>query len=148
MQVILKKEVKNVGKAGEVKNVSDGYAMNFLFPKKLAEPATEATLARKRREEESAVENAAKNAALANAAAERLAGSRILIRRKTKGRKLFGSIRGIEIAEAIAEGGIPGVEGRHIVLTKAIKEIGEYPVQADFGDARAKFLVSVESDGE
>lgn len=146
MKVILRKEVKNVGKAGEIKNVSDGYAMNFLFPKGLAEAATPATLARMRRQEESAQAEAAKNAALAHAAADKLAGSRILIRKKTKGRKLFGSLRGEDIAQAIAEHGIPGVEGSHIVLPKAIKEIGEYPVSADFGTAQAKFQVAVESE--
>lgn len=146
MKVILRKEVKNVGRAGEVKNVSDGYAMNFLLPKNLAEPATQAALDRMEREKVSKKEEAAKNAALAHAAADKLAGARIVIRRKTKGRKLFGSLRGEDIAQAITGHGIPGVEGSHIVLSKAIKEIGEYPVSADFGSAQAKFQVAIESE--
>ncbi|NTW14481.1 MAG: 50S ribosomal protein L9 [Candidatus Moranbacteria bacterium] len=146
MKVILIKEVKNVGNVGDIKSVSDGYAMNFLFPKRLAEPATDVALARIEREKNSAVQNAAKDVALAKAAAEKLAGSRIVIRKKTKGRKLFGSVNAAEIAKAIVEEGTPGVEGRHIVIPKPIKEVGEFPVQADFGSAKAKFLVAVESE--
>ncbi|MEI6650659.1 MAG: 50S ribosomal protein L9 [Candidatus Moraniibacteriota bacterium] len=146
MKVILRKEVKNVGKQGEIKNVSDGYAMNFLFPKRLAEPATDAALARIEKEKTAVSQLAAKDAAMAKAAAEKLAGNRIVIRKKTKGRKLFGSVNAAEVAEAIVNAGIPGVDGRHIVLLKPIKEIGEFPVQADFGSAKAKFLVAVEAE--
>jgi large subunit ribosomal protein L9 len=147
MKVVLKREVKNVGRAGDIKNVSDGYAMNCLFPQGLAEPATSLVLARIEREKTAKREEAAKNATLAHAAAEKLAGSRIVLRRKTKGRKLFGSLRAPEIAEAIvSEEGIPGVEAGHIILPKPIKEIGEYPVSADFGSATAKFQVVIEGE--
>ena len=127
--------MKGVGNAGEVKNVSDGYAMNFLFPKKLAEPATEATLAR------IAADAAKKTAAKA------LAGARLVIKAKTKDRKLFGSIDAAGIADAIVKKGIVGVTERNIVLPKPIKETGEFPVEANFGTAKAKFLVAVESEG-
>ncbi len=147
MKVVLKREVKGVGKAGDIKNVSDGYAMNFLLSKGFAEAATPGVLARMEREKDAKKEEAAKNATLAAAAAERLAGARIVLRRKTKGRKLFGSLRAPEIAEAIvSEEGIPGVEAGHIVLQKPIKEVGEYPVSADFGSATAKFQIVIEGE--
>ena len=147
MKVVLKQEVKGVGNAGEVKNVSDGYAMNFLFPKKLAEPATEATLARIAAD--AAKKTAAKESAEAEmkAAAKALAGARLVIKAKTKDRKLFGSIDAAGIADAIVKKGIVGVTERNIVLPKPIKETGDFPVEANFGTAKAKFLVAVESEG-
>lgn len=147
MKVILRTDVKNVGSAGDIKVVSDGYAMNYLFPKRQAEPATEAVLARLEREKRSEAQVAAKDAALAKAAADRLAGSRMVIRKKTKGRKLFGSVNAAEVAQVIAGTGIAGVSEQHIILSKPIKEVGEYQVQADFGTARAKFLIAVEAEG-
>ncbi|NTW30189.1 MAG: 50S ribosomal protein L9 [Candidatus Moranbacteria bacterium] len=147
MKVVLKKDIANVGKRGDVKIVSDGYAMNFLFPKKFAEPASDATLARI--EAETAKKAAVKAAAEAEitAAAKALAGARLVIKAKTKDRKLFGSIDASGIAVAIAGKGIAGVTEQHIVLSKSIKETGEYPVEANFGTAKAKFLVAVEAEG-
>ncbi|MEI7750103.1 MAG: 50S ribosomal protein L9 [Candidatus Moraniibacteriota bacterium] len=147
MKVVLKQEVKGVGRAGEVKNVADGYAMNFLFPKKMAEPATEATLARIA--SDTARKAAAKETAEAEvkAAAKALAGARLVIKAKTKDRKLFGSIDAAGVAAAITKKGITGVMERNIVLPKSIKETGEFPVEANFGTAKAKFLVAVEAEG-
>lgn len=147
MKVVLKKDIANVGKIGDVKSVSDGYAMNFLFPKKFAEPATDATLARI--EAETAKKAAAKATAEAEikAAAKALAGARLVIKAKTKDRKLFGSIDAAGIAAAIAKKGIVGVTERNIHLPKPIKETGEFPVEANFGTAKAKFLVAIESEG-
>ncbi|HWQ60146.1 MAG TPA: 50S ribosomal protein L9 [Candidatus Fimivivens sp.] len=147
MKVVLKKDIANVGKVGDVKSVADGYAMNFLFPKKLAEPASEATLARIASESEKMAAAKASVEAEAQAAAKALAGARIVIRAKTKERKLFGSIDAAGIATAITEKGIAKVGAQHIILPKPIKEIGEYPVQAAFGTAKAKFLIAVESEG-
>lgn len=144
MKVVLKREVKNVGKAGDMKNVSDGYAMNFLFPQGLAEAATPAVLDRIEREQTAKQTEAAKSAAQARAAAEKLAGSRIVLRRETKGRKLFGSLRAPEIAKALEEEGVPGVEAGHIVLQKPIKEVGEYAISAEFGSDTAKFQLVIE----
>lgn len=145
MKVVLKQEVKNVGRAGDIKNVSDGYAMNYLFPQELAEAATSAVLARMEREREMKRAEAERSEKQAAEAVGRLAGSRIVMKRETKGRKLFGSIRATDIAEAIETSGISGVAAEHIKLTKAIKETGEYPVQAEFGGVQAKFLVAVEA---
>lgn len=145
MKVVLKREVKNVGKAGDMKNVSDGYAMNYLLPQGLAEAATKAALARIEREERMKQAEAERGVKRSAEAAKRLAGSRIVMKRETKGRKLFGSVREAEIADAIEESGVSGVSVEHIKLPKPIKETGEYPVQADFGGAQAKFLVSVEA---
>ena len=76
-----------------------------------------------------------------------LAGARLIIRAKTKDRKLFGSIDAAGVAVAIAKKGIVGVTERNIVLPKPIKETGEFPVEANFGTAKAKFLVAVEAEG-
>lgn len=147
MKVILKQDVKGVGKRGEVKEVSSGYAMNFLLPKRLAEPATEAAVARLESASAKKAAAVAATEAAVGAAAKALAGGRFVIRAKAKNRKLFGSIGAAEIAAEIGKKGIAGVEERHIVLPKPIKEIGEYPVAADFGSAKAKFLIAVEAEG-
>ncbi len=147
MKVVLKKEITNIGKAGEIKNVSDGYAMNFLFPKGLAEPASDMTLARIA--SDAAKKVAAKEAevATAMAAAKALAGARIVMKVRAKDRKLFGSINAVDIAAAIVKKGIVGVVERNISLPKPIKETGEFPVEANFGTAKAKFLVAIEAEG-
>ncbi len=147
MNVILLKEVKNIGKRGEVKAVSDGYAMNFLFPKGLAEAATEKAVARLKSDASRRIAARIAEDEAIHAAAKTLAGARIVIRAKAKSRKLFGSIGAVEIAAAIAAKGIRGVTDRHIVLSKPIKEIGEFPAAADFGSVRAKFQIAVEAEG-
>lgn len=147
MKVVLKKEIANVGKAGEVKSVSDGYAMNFLFPRKLAEPATEAVLARLAADASKRAAAKVATEAEAKAAAKGLAGARIVMKVKARDRKLFGSIDAGDIAAAIAKKGIPGVVERNISLPRPIKETGEFPVEADFGTAKAKFLVAIEAEG-
>jgi large subunit ribosomal protein L9 len=146
MKVIFLKEVKNVGKRGEVKEVADGYAMNFLVPKGLAEVATTKAVSRMKESAAKAERAKAEGETVAKKAAKALAGARIVIRTKVKNRKLFGSIGAVEIAKAIKENGIPGVTDRNIVLPKPIKETGEFPVAAEFGSARSKFQIAVEAE--
>ena len=125
MIVILLKDVKGAGKAGEVVKVSDGYARNMLLPKGYAEEATKNNVhslekAREKREEE---ERQAK--AAAEKQAEEMKKMRVTIVTKAgEGGKLFGSITTKDIAAALEEQCGIKVDKRKIVLDQPIKEIG------------------------
>ena len=129
MKVILQADVKGTGKKGQVFEVADGYARNFLFPKKLAIEATTGNIQdithkkvledrRKEKEKETAVELAAKLNAL-------------LIEVKTKtgeGGRLFGSVTSKEIADALKKQHGVEVDKRKLELKEPIKALGNYEV--------------------
>ena len=125
MIVILKKDVKGTGKAGDVVKVSDGYARNLLLPKGLAEEATKNNVhslekARAKREEEEAQARAE-----AEKQAEEMKKMRVTIVTKAgEGGKLFGSITTKDIAEALKEQCGINVDKRIVVLDQPIKEVG------------------------
>lgn len=130
MKVILQADVKGKGKQGEIVNVSDGYARNFLFPKGLAKEATAsnlnaATLAIKAEQHRKQVE---KQQALE--LAERLKNQTVELKGNCgEGTRLFGSVTTQEIADAIEKKmGVP-VDKKKIVLDQTIKELGDYTVQ-------------------
>ncbi len=125
MIVILKRDVKGTGKAGEVVKVSDGYARNMLLPKGYAEEATKNNVhslekAKAKREEEEANARAA-----AEKQAEEMKKMKVTIVTKAgEGGKLFGSITSKDIAAALKEQCGIDVDKRKIVLDQPIKEIG------------------------
>lgn len=125
MIVILKRDVKGTGKAGDVVKVSDGYARNMLLPKGLAEEATKNNVhtlekAKEKREEE---EKQAREAA--EKQAEKMKNMRVEINTKAgEGGKLFGSITTKDIADALKEQYGMSIDKRKIVLDQPIKEVG------------------------
>ena len=99
MKVVLLQDVKGHGKKGELCNVSDGYARNFLFPKKLAVEADNAALNELRNREEAAAHHKQEEIDAANALAAKLDGKTVEIKAKAgAGGKLFGSVTSKEIA--------------------------------------------------
>ena len=129
MKVILLQDVKGQGKKGEVVNASDGYARNFLFPKKLAIEASDANMTiwkRNKAKEEAA---AAAKLAEAQAMAKEIKGKTYVLKAKAgEGERLFGSVTNMDIAAALAEQGIK-VDKRNIELEGNIKTIGQYKVK-------------------
>lgn len=125
MIVILKRDVKGTGKAGDVVKVSDGYARNMLLPKGLAEEATKNNVhtlekAKEKREEEEKQARAA-----AEKQAEDMKSMKVVIETKAgEGGKLFGSITSKDIADAIKEQHGLNIDKRKIVLDQPIKEVG------------------------
>ena len=124
MKVILNQDVKGKGKAGDIVNVSDGYARNFLLPKGLAKEANSANLSKKaaqhRKEQE-------KQAAIE--LGEKLKGMTVEVKGKAgDGTKLFGSITSAEIADAIKDATGYEIDKRKVVLNSSIKELGEYEI--------------------
>lgn len=128
MRVILSRVIENLGKAGEVKNVRDGYARNYLLPRELAVPATASNLKNLGRFQ---TELAAKEAAAKSAyreLAERLSKAELRFELKVGARgRAFGSITAEHIAERLNQSGFP-VERSWIELEVPIKAVGERQV--------------------
>ena len=129
MKVILLQDVKSLGKEGEIVNVNDGYARNFIIPKKLGVEANNKNLndlkLKKSNEEKIAKEN--------KEAAEKLAGElkagQILLKIKVgEGGKAFGSVSAKEIAAAVKEQMGLDVDKKKIQLKEAIKVLGSHEV--------------------
>lgn len=144
MKVILIKDVKAQGKAGEVVDVSDGYARNYLFPNGLAKPATatalnaikiskEAEERRRKIEHDEAVE-----------LCKKLAGITVTVKIKTGANgKLFGSLNTAAIADALEKQGYT-LDKKKIVLSEPIKALGRYTVQIKpFAEVSGKLTVNV-----
>jgi large subunit ribosomal protein L9 len=128
MDVILRDHVENVGKRGEVVKVADGYARNYLLPRKLALVATPGNMKQIARERVKldAVEAEEKGAAEAMAA--RMAGVEAIITRKVgETEALYGSVTTADIAEALGKLGFE-TDKRKIGLREPIKKLGEYTV--------------------
>ncbi|MBR2674430.1 MAG: 50S ribosomal protein L9 [Mogibacterium sp.] len=150
MEVILKKDVKGTGKAGEIVKVSDGFARNRLIPRG---EAVEATEGNKRAMEKAAAkmkERFAQDKAAAEEFAKKLSGAPVVIKTKAgEGGRLFGSITSMDIAEAIKEQIGEEIDRRKIVLEKPIKEMGVSEVEIKiFQDVSAKMEVRIEDGKE
>ena len=150
MDVILKKDVKGTGKAGDIVKVSDGFARNKLIPSGQAVEATEANKKAIAREKAKIAELAAQNRADAEAFASGLSGKTIVIKTNAGDTgKLFGSITSMDIAEAIKEQTGSVVDRRRIALDKPIKEAGTQEVIIKlYQDVNAKVEVRVEGGGQ
>ena len=129
MKVILLADVKGHGKKGELCNVSDGYARNFLFPKKLAVEADNAAMSEFKSREEAKVHHKQEEIAAAKATAEKLNGKTVTMKAKAgAGGKLFGSVTTKEVAAEIKKS--LGIEIDKKKMTMAdIKNFGEYTAE-------------------
>lgn len=145
MIVILIKDVKGVGKAGEVVKVSDGYARNLLLPKGLATEATEGNV--KNLEKQKAIQEANKQKELgeAKALAEKIASVKVTILTKSgEGGKLFGSITTKDIAEALASQHKIDIDKRKFILENPIKHTGDFEIDIKiYPEVVAKLKVTV-----
>jgi len=128
MRVILLKDVENLGKDGELKDVSDGFARNFLFPKNMAEAATDVALQNAEVKKKKKAENAKLELEEAQKLAEQLEGRELYIKIKEEDGKLFGSVNEKTIAKTFKEEGL-NISPENVKLAEPIKEIGEYEAQ-------------------
>lgn len=145
MKVILQQDVKGQGKKGDIVNVSDGYARNFLLPRKLAvEATTEALNEAKRRQKakEKAIEQEKQ---MLRETAETLKSKVTKIKAKAgENGKLFGSVTSMEIAEEVKKQHGIDIDRRKIVLDEPIKQYGSYELTAKLGyDINATLMVIV-----
>jgi len=128
MEVILRDDLPKLGRRGEVVTVKDGYARNFLFPRKLALPATPGNRKQIEQEKAAHARREAKEVSDADALAGMLAGVTLTISAKAgESDQLFGSVTAMDIAEALAVKGY-NIDKRKVELEEPIKTIGEYQV--------------------
>lgn len=145
MKVILKQDVKGTGKAGELHEVSDGYARNFLLPRGLATEANAQAMNELKNREASAAFKKKEAEKEAESIAQKLNGSKICISAKAgTGGRLFGSVTTAEIAQAIKQNIGCEIDKKKISLDKDIKNFGEYTVSVKlFGGISAELTVEV-----
>ncbi len=130
MEVLLRQDVENVGRTGDVVEVADGYARNYLLPKNIAAPVTEENLRqaekarreRHRREEEE-LDRLRRQAEL-------LEGFLCYITaRATEEGHLFGSVNARQIAQRLTESGFEGIRSTSVELPEPIEELGDYQIE-------------------
>ncbi len=145
MKVLLQKDVKDLGKVGDVVNVKEGFARNFLFPRKLAEIATEKNV--KQKEHQKKVAEAKKKKAVVERQGilEKLKGVSVSFKKQAgENDKLFGSVGASEISKELEKMGFI-VDKKDIKLEEAIKEVGQFKAVIEFGkDHKQEIVVSVE----
>lgn len=144
MKVILKADVKGLGKAGEIVNASDGYARNFLFPKKLAAEANAQAMSEYKNKKAAEKYKIDTDTANAKAISERISGKTIkLTARGGANGKLFGSVTSKEIAEKLNEEFDIKVDKRKIVVDD-IKAFGTYEFEVKlYTGISAKLFIMV-----
>jgi large subunit ribosomal protein L9 len=148
MEVILREHIDHLGRRGEVVKVADGYARNYLLPRKLALPATEGNKKQIERERAKFEAREADEKRVAEALAARMAGLELVIARKVgETDALYGSVTSADIAEALAAKGFE-VERRRLVLPEPIKRIGEVDVPVKLHrEVTAQVKVKVIAEG-
>jgi large subunit ribosomal protein L9 len=149
MEVILREHVDNLGRRGDLVKVADGYARNYLLPRKLALLATDGNKKVIEREKVKFDVKEAEEQKVAQAVADRLATVEIEIARKVgETDALFGSVTNADIAEALAAKGFD-IDRRKIQLHEPIKKIGEVEVPVKLHrDVVVKLKVKVVAEGK
>jgi len=128
MEVILRDHVEKLGKRGEIVKVSDGYARNYLLPRKLALPATEGNRKHVERERRIMETREAEDKSQAEAIAARLSTVDITIARRVgETEQLYGSVTATDISDFLKTKGFE-IDRRKLILPEAIKTIGEHDV--------------------
>ena len=124
MKVILRENVENLGKIGDIVKVSDGYARNFLLPRKLVTIADEQNVKEIEHHKKALEKKRSRDKSAANEMLKKLEAFSCTIGRKVgENEKLFGSVTTTDIAEALSKGGFE-IERRMIVLDEPIKKLG------------------------
>ena len=134
MKVIFNVDVRGQGKKGELKDVSDGYARNYLLPRGLAAEATADNINAMKLKEKAKAAQLAREKAQALENAKKLEGVQVIIRARAGGAgKLFGAVTSQEISDALKEQFDSDIEKNKIVQAEPIKSFGSYTVKAKLG---------------
>ena len=145
MKVILLQDVKGKGKKGQMIEVSDGYARNFMLPKKMAIEATADAINTKNMNDKATAERIAKEKAAALELSNKLRIMTLVVTAKGGGQgRLFGAVTNAEISAALEKQGIK-LDKRKIVLAENIKNVGTYTVTCKLGyEINAPLTVKIE----
>ena len=147
VQVILRDDVANLGRIGDVVRVKPGYARNFLLPRGLAVEANPKNLRTLEHQKRVITAKAEREHKSAEAAAKRLDGLRVTVRaRAGEEGRLFGSVTNRDVERLLAEKGFP-VDRRRIAIDEPIKQLGTYPITVQVGrTVRATVQLTVEAE--
>ena len=130
MRLILLQDVKSLGKRGDIVDVADGYARNFLLPRKLAGEADRGALARLDAQQKAVERRELQELAEARELAVRLESAKLAVKAKAGGNgKLFGAVTNADVASAIANVLSVEIDRHKIEMTNQIKALGSYPVE-------------------
>ena len=145
MKVILLQDVKGKGKKGQMLEVSDGYARNFMLPKKLAIEATPDAINTMRMNDKATQERIAREKAEALEVSKKLRAMTLVVKAKGGGAgRLFGAVTNAEIASALEKQGVK-LDKRKIVLNETIKSVGTYTATCKLGyEINAPLTVKIE----
>ena len=146
MKVILLQDVKGKGKKGQMIEVSDGYARNYMLPRKLAQEATADAVNTMRMNDKATAERQARERAEAVATSKQLRELTLVVKAKGGGNgRLFGAVTNTEIAEALKKNAGITIDKRKLVLEENIKNVGTYTVKAKLGyEIVGQFSVKIE----
>ena len=145
MKVILTQDVKGKGKKGQMIEVSDGYARNFMLPKKLAIEATPDAINTMKMNDKATQERIARKKAEALEVSKKLRAMTLVVKAKGGGAgRLFGAVTNAEIAAALEKQGVK-LDKRKIVLNETIKNVGTYTATCKLGyEINAPLTVKIE----
>ena len=145
MKVSLLQDVKGKGKKGQMLEVSDGYARNFMLPKKLAIEATPDAINTMRMNDKATQDRIAREKAEALATSKKLREMTVIVKAKGGGDgRLFGSVTNAEVAAALEKQGVK-LDKRKIVLNETIKNVGTYTATCKLGyEITAPLTVKIE----
>ena len=145
MKVILTQDVKGKGKKGQMIEVSDGYARNFMLPKKLAIEATPDAINTMKMNDKATQERIAREKAEALEVSKKLRAMTLVVKAKGGGAgRLFGAVTNAEIASALEKQGVK-LDKRKIVLNETIKNVGTYTATCKLGyEINAPLTVKIE----
>ena len=149
VQLILRDDVPNLGKIGDVVRVKPGYARNYLLPRGLAVEASPKNMRVLEHQKRVIASKADREHKSAEASAKRLDGLQITVRaRAGEEGRLFGSVTNMDVERLLADKGFQ-VERRRILLEEPIKQLGTYPITVQVGRAvRATVQLTVEAEPE
>ena len=146
MKVILLTDVKGKGKKGQMIEVSDGYARNYMLPRKLAQEATADAVNTMRMNDKATAERQARERAEAVAISKQLRELTLIVKAKGGGAgRLFGAVTTTEIADALKKNAGITIDKRKLILDENIKNVGTYTVKAKLGyEIVGQFNVKIE----
>ena len=146
MKVILLTDVKGKGKKGQMIEVSDGYARNYMLPRKLAQEATADAVNTMRMNDKATAERQARERAEAVAISKQLRELTLIVKAKGGGAgRLFGAVTTTEIADALKKNAGINIDKRKLILDENIKNVGTYTVKAKLGyEIVGQFTVKIE----
>ena len=146
MKVILLTDVKGKGKKGQMIEVSDGYARNYMLPRKLAQEATADNINTMRMNDKATAERQARERAEAVAISKQLRELTLIVKAKGGGAgRLFGAVTTNEIADALKKNANITIDKRKLILDENIKNVGTYTVKAKLGyEIVGQFTVKIE----